>query len=43
MTESEDEHMERLDGRVRVIINGVKPEVDSGLFPAKAVLTGAKV
>jgi len=35
--------MEQSDGRVRVIIRGVKPEVDSGLFAAKAVLTGAKV
>ncbi|MFC1870336.1 alpha-1,4-glucan--maltose-1-phosphate maltosyltransferase [Chloroflexota bacterium] len=42
MTESEDTHMERSDGRVRVIISGVKPEVDSGLFPAKAVV-GEKV
>ena len=28
MTESEDAHMERSDGRARVIISGVKPEVD---------------
>ena len=43
MTEGDDAHMEQSDGRVRVIISGVKPEVDSGLFPAKAVLTGAMV
>jgi starch synthase (maltosyl-transferring) len=42
MTESEDTHIEQSDGRVRVIISGVKPEVDSGLFPAKAVV-GEKV
>jgi len=34
--------MERSDDRARVIISGVKPEVDSGLFPAKAVV-GEKV
>ncbi|MBN2187760.1 MAG: alpha-1,4-glucan--maltose-1-phosphate maltosyltransferase [Dehalococcoidia bacterium] len=34
--------MEQSDGRARVIISGVKPEVDSGLFPAKAVV-GEKV
>ena len=38
MTESEDAYMEQSDGRARVIISGVKPEVDSGLFPAKAVV-----
>ena len=42
MTESEDAHMEQSDGRARVIITGVKPEVDGGLFPAKAVV-GEKV
>jgi starch synthase (maltosyl-transferring) len=31
--------MEQSDGRARVIISGVKPEVDSGLFPAKAVVS----
>ena len=34
--------MEQPDGRARVIISGVKPEVDSGLLPAKAVV-GEKV
>ena len=43
MTESKVVHMEQSDVRVRVIISGVKSEVDSSLFPAKAVLTGAKV
>jgi len=42
MTEGEDAHMEQSDGRARVIISGVKPEVDSGLLPAKAVV-GEKV
>jgi starch synthase (maltosyl-transferring) len=42
MTESKDTGMEQSDGRARVIITGVKPEVDSGLFPAKAVV-GEKV
>ena len=43
MTESKDAHMGQSDGRVRVIISGVKPEADSSLFPAKAALTGAKI
>src|SRR5947207_5849321 len=30
--------MAELDGRRRVIIEGVQPEVDSGLFPAKRVI-----
>jgi starch synthase (maltosyl-transferring) len=30
--------MEELDGRRRVIIEGVQPEVDCGLFPAKRVV-----
>ncbi len=30
--------MEQSYGRARVIISGVKPEVDGGLFPAKAVV-----
>jgi hypothetical protein len=38
MTESEDAHIVQSDGRVRVIINGVKPEVDSGLLPSKAMV-----
>ena len=33
MTESEDAHMEQSGGRARVIISGVEPEIDSGLFP----------
>ncbi|MFC2003958.1 maltotransferase domain-containing protein [Chloroflexota bacterium] len=38
MTESEDANMEQSDGRVWVIISGVKPEVDSVSFPSKAVV-----
>jgi starch synthase (maltosyl-transferring) len=37
-----DTSMEQSDGRARVIIESVKPEIDSGRFPAKAVV-GEKV
>jgi hypothetical protein len=43
MAESKGAYMEDSDGRVQVIISVFKPDADSGLALAKAVLTGAKV
>jgi len=42
MMRAGDTYMEQPDGRVRVVIEGVKPEIDNGRFPAKSVV-GEKV
>jgi starch synthase (maltosyl-transferring) len=42
MVKVRDAHMEQPDGRTRVIIEGIKPEIDGGIFSIKRVV-GEKV